>query len=618
MKLSEDKIRDRAREILGFYDDNEAVSGTGQITTFNQLDNKYFKGIQYKPDGWYFPKDISQTAIILETKAPSSKNDDLEKDRKQLFKYMQITAQKYKKVLGILYNGEDVLVYNDSQKQIINVNTLLHKHYYLKLANRIPIDIDAIQSCTIAINELLHHKFIMQDLKHRMIFTACALVAHKKGAKLENFKDLDFSNLKERIIQILEKSYSNEQRTNEKLAIIKEQYQKITCDKENDQIAMGDFIDNVIKISRFIDSDDWNGEDVMMIFFNEFNRYLPKKPDYGQVFTPQHIVSLMYRITGITHKDKVLDAACGSGAFLITAMGEMISEVGGRENENDVLRICNEQLFGVEISKDLFTLACANMLIHKDGKTNLIQADSRDKEVCEWIKSKNITKVLMNPPYENKYGVYEIVENILDSVSEGSMCAFLLPNTKLEVGAKRARKWLKRHSLLKIIKLPSEIFAGKASSDTSIFLFKAHEPQNNKEIFACHIKEDGLETIKNKGRQDTKGIWKNQLEPYWLDVIYKQSGDESCQWLKPSEHLSYQMPQEPFSISEQDFKKVVLDFMLFEEGIDKKEFEKLMLESLLYDSKIELKDSEVLVRFDKAKEADKKKKPSQKSLFEEE
>ncbi len=619
MIYTEDKVRDRAREILGFYDDGLADSGTGQITTFNQLDSKYFKGIKDKPDGWYFPKDINQTAIILETKALSyNKSDDLEKDREQLFRYMQITAQKYKKVLGILYNGEDVLVYNDSQKQIINVNTLLHKNYYLKLANRIPIDIDAIQSCTITINELLHHKFIMQDLKHRMIFTACALVAHRKGARLENFKDLDFSNLKERIIQILEKSYSKEQRTNEKLAIIKEQYQKITCDKENDQVAMSDFIDNVVKISHFIDSDDWNGEDVMMIFFNEFNRYLPKKPDYGQVFTPQHIVSLMYRITNTTHKDRVLDAACGSGAFLITAMGEMISEVGGRENEKDVLRICNEQLFGVEISKDLFTLACANMLIHKDGKTNLIQVDSRDKEVCEWIKGKNITKVLMNPPYENKYGVYEIVENVLDNVSEGAMCAFLLPNTKLEVGAKRARKWLKKHSLLKIIKLPSEIFAGKASSDTSIFLFKAHEPQNNKEIFACHIKEDGLETIKNKGRQDIKGIWKNKLEPYWLDVIYKQSGDESCQWLKPSEHLSYQMPQEPFSISEQDFKKVVLDFMLFENGIDKKEFEKAMLETLLYDSKIELKDSEILVRFDKAKEVDTRKKPSQKSLFDKE
>lgn len=78
------------------------------------------------------------------------------------------------------------------------------------------------------------------------------------------------------------------------------------------------------------------------------------------------------------------------------------------------------------------------------------------------------------------------------------------------------------------------------------------------------------------------------------------------------------MPQEPFSISEHDFKRVVLDFTLFENGIDKKEFEKAMLESLLYDSKIELKDSEILVRFDKDKEVDTRKKPSQKNLFDKE
>ncbi|HEC2934153.1 TPA: N-6 DNA methylase [Campylobacter jejuni] len=291
-----------------------------------------------------------------------------------------------------------MLVYNDKLKQIIEVKELLNKEYYLKLTQRIPIDVDAIQTCTIRINELLHHKFIMQDLRHRMIFTVCALVAHKKGAKLENFKDLDFSDLKNRIIKVLEESYSDEMKSNEKLKIIKEQYEKITCDKEGDKNAMGDFIDNVMKISHFLNSDDWNGEDVMMIFFNEFNRYLPKKPDYGQVFTPAHIISLMYRITGVTHKDNVLDAACGSGAFLIHAMGEMISELGGKANEKAMLEICNNKLFGIEISKDLFTLACANMLIHKDSKTNLIQADSRDKEICEWIKNKKITKVLMNPP----------------------------------------------------------------------------------------------------------------------------------------------------------------------------------------------------------------------------
>ena len=49
----------------------------------------------------------------------------------------------------------------------------------------------------------------------------------------------------------------------------------------------------------------------------------------------------------------------------------------------------------------IFALACANMLIHKDGKTNLEHLDSRTQDACDWIKSKNITKVLMNPPFEN-------------------------------------------------------------------------------------------------------------------------------------------------------------------------------------------------------------------------
>lgn len=559
------------------------------------------KGGGLKPDGWYLPKDFGKTAIILETKALDEKSRELEENKNQLFKYIDVLRKKYSKVIGIIHNGEDTLVYNDELKQIKEVNELFNKEYYLKYFNRIPIDIDFIQTCTININELLHHQFIMQDLTHRMIFTACALVAHRKGANLENFKNLSFSLLKSRIIEVLENSYSEEKRTNEKLNIIKEQYNKITCHKDEVKESMAKFIDNVVNISKYIESSEWRGEDVMMIFFNEFNRYLPKKPDYGQVFTPEHIVSLMYNIIGITHKDRVLDATCGSGAFLIHAMGEMISEVGGRENEEAVLEICNERLFGIEISKDLFTLACANMLIHKDGKTNLIQADSRDKEVCEWIKSKNITKVLMNPPYENKYGVYEIVENVLNNVCESAMCAFLLPDNKLEVGRKKAQRWLKKHSLTKIIKLP-DIFAGKASSSVSIFIFKAHEPQRDKKIFACHIKEDGLETVKNKGRQDTKGKWRKELAPYWLDVIYKTSGDETCQWLDPKEHLSYQMPQAPFEITQKDFKKVVLDFMLFEKGIDKKDFEKVMLESVLYDSQIKFENSKISIELDNSDE----------------
>ena len=572
--------------------EDKTKSGVGQLTSFSSLDNYYFKGISKRPDGWYFPNDIQKTAIILETKASNELLD--EKNENQIKEYIKITQRKYKKVVGILYNSNEAIVYKNDVVYSAT-NQLFDKNYYLKLFNNIQIDIDKIQSCTININEILHHKFVMQNLTQRMIFTACALVADRKGANLENLKNLSFSLLKSQIIEILEKSYSEEMRSNEKLKIIKEQYQKITCDKENDINAIGDFIDNVIQISKYIQSNDWQGEDVMAIFFNEFNRYLPKKPDYGQVFTPDNVVSLMYRLIEANYKDKILDAACGSGAFLVKAMGNMTREVGGITNDKEVKKIQNEKLFGVEISKDLFTLACANMLIHKDGKTNLIQADSRDEEVCKWIKSKNITKVLMNPPYEKKYGVMGIVENVLNNVSEGAMCAFLLSDNKLEISRKTVERWLKKHSLLKIIKLPDNTFTGKASVNVSIFIFKAHEPQKEKEIFACWIKEDGLETVKNKGRQDIKGKWKNELEDYWYNIIYKQSGNETCQWLKPSENLSYKMPETPFEISENDFRKVVLDYMLFERGIDKKEFEKTILEKVLYESDIIVEDKTIKI-----------------------
>lgn len=604
--ISEDDVRSVAAKLLNLQNETDAKSGVGQLTSFSSLDDYYFKGIAKKPDGWYFPHDINKPALILEVKRQGDKEIDINgtktaeqvKSIAQIESYIDITQKKYKQVIGILYDGNNAIVYKNKEC-VAQTNALFDKSYYLNLFNQIEIDIDKIQTCTIRINEILHHKFVMQNLTQRMIFTACALVADRRGADLEKFKNLNFSLLKAQIIQVLEQSYKDEFSKNEKLKIIKEQYEKITCDKENDSQAISEFIDNVVKISRYIPSTQWRGEDVMAIFFNEFNRYLPKKPDYGQVFTPDHIVHLMYKITGTTYKDRVLDAACGSGAFLVRAMGEMIQEVGGINNTQEVLKIHNERLFGVEISKDLFTLACANMFIHKDGKTNLIQADSRDKEVCEWIKSKNITKVLMNPPYENKYGVYEIVENVLNNVSEGAMCAFLLPDNKLEVGKDKVKRWLKKHSLLKIIRLPDDIFAGKASASVSIFLFKAHEPQNDKQIFACHIKDDGLETVKNKGKHDIKGRWKNELRDYWLNVIYKTSGDESCQWLDSREHLSYQKPQPPFEITEQDFKKVVLDYMLFERGIDKKDFEKTLLQTLLYESDIDINSGKITVSLNK-------------------
>ena len=327
----------------------------------------------------------------------------------------------------------------------------------------------------------------------------------------------------------------------------------------------------------------------MAIFFNEFTRYKGKS-EQGQVFTPDHITSLMYRLVDANKDDVILDAACGSGAFLVKSMCNMIREAGGNRTAK-AKEIKQNQLYGIEFDREIFALACANMLIHKDGKTNLEQLDSRREDAAKWIASKGITKVLMNPPFENKYGCVDIVRNVLDSVSPKAICAFIMPDKKLEK-VNSSRKILKKHSLLKIIKLPEKVFAEGVT--TSVFVFQAHKPQNGREIFACYIEDDGLESVKNQGRQDIKDRWQ-EIEDNWIEIIQKQSGSETIQWLNPEEHLSYQMSEKPFEICEEDFAKTAMDYLMFEHGIDAKSFNDSILQRVLYGSDVEVKANATII-----------------------
>lgn len=208
------------------------------------------------------------------------------------------------------------------------------------------------------------------------------------------------------------------------------------------------------------------------------------------------------------------------------------------------------------------------MLIHKDGKTNLEQLDSTSEAAGEWINSKNITRVLMNPPYERKYHPELIIKNVLDNIKPRSLAAFLLPDKKLEKISKKVLKnLLENHRILKIIKLPEKTFDEGVT--TSIFIFESGISQNNEEIFTCYIKDDGLERVKNQGRQDINKKW-SVIENKWVEVIKKQSGDDSIKWIKPSEHLSYQKDLKEFEVFEEDFKKSIFDYLMFKEDIDLK------------------------------------------------
>ena len=569
INMTEDQVRDQAAKILKFETTDNVKAGVGQLTSFNQLG---FIGVKDRPDGWYFPDSNEDIAIILETK---NSNQKLENYIDEIVKNCNIVLEKYKKVIGILYNGIDVIVLKNNEV-IETVNKLQNKEYYISLFKINKIDKQKIYALTKKINDSLHTEFGIKNLYHRMIFTACALVAKRYGAML--IKGMNYPTFHMLIHSTLSKSEEN-RKQNQKLDILLEVYSEIKMNSTDNQEAIDNFIEWISEISECVNSDYWNGEDVMGIFFNEFNRY-KKKSESGQVFTPEHVTSFMYRLIDVHQDDRVLDAACGSGGFLVKSMSNMIKESGGIQTDK-AKKIKSQQLFGIEFDREIFALACANMLIHKDGKTNLEQLDSRTLKAGKWISDKKITKVLMNPPFERKYGCLKIVENVLDNVPQHTMCAFILPDKKLEKD--NSASILKHHQLQKIIKLPEKVFSEGVT--TSVFIFEAGIPQNNKEIFTCYIEDDGLETVKNKGRHDIKDRWQ-EIEDKFVDIIHKQSGDDTIQWIKPEEHLSYQMPEEEFEIYEEDFTKTMMDYIMYREGIDVKKFSDKLIEKVMYSSKV--------------------------------
>lgn len=590
--ITEDAVRDMARDILGFVDNDLACSGVGQLTTFNQLG---FLGVSDKPDGWYLPVNRAEVAVILETKASKVLLGASQVD--ELLKNVRIAQTQYDKVIGILFNGEEVRVFKGCE-EIKAPSSLQKVSYYTSLFTIESIDKERIYELTAKINNCLHFEFGIKNLYHRMIFTACALVAKRYDALMVS--GMDYPTFTNAIQSSLSKALIRDKKQNQKLELLLDVFSEIRMnlnvnsedEKEQQHVKdlIGEFIGWVVEISECVNSSEWRGEDVMGIFFNEFNRY-KKKSEAGQIFTPEHITDFIYQILEVSKDDRVLDATAGSGGFLIKCMANMIREAGGPDTK-EAKRVKQHQLFGIEFDREIYALACANMLIHKDGKTNLEQMDARREIAGQWIAKHSITKVMMNPPYENKYGCMTIVENVLDHVPVHCICAFILPDKKLEKASKKQMtRILKHHRLRKVIKLPEDLFFNVGVT-TSIFVFEAGIPQDGKEFFACYMDSDGLATVKNKGRHDVYGKWA-AIEAYWVNVVTKQSGDSSCQWVNPNEHLSYQMPQKPFEIFEEDFRKTAMDYLMFQRGIDVKTFSEQLLSKALYGSRIGICDGDV-------------------------
>jgi len=134
-------------------------------------------------------------------------------------------------------------------------------------------------------------------------------------------------------------------------------------------------------------------EDLNGRLFETFLSATMRGRELGQYFTPRSIVKLMTRIAHLnatpSYIDKVIDACCGTGGFLIEILTDMREKIRNNESltfkqKEDLLEeIANESIYGIDFGKSppIAKIARINMYLHGDGDTRIYYADSLDKEL---------------------------------------------------------------------------------------------------------------------------------------------------------------------------------------------------------------------------------------------
>lgn len=332
--------------------------------------------------------------------------------------------------------------------------------------------------------------------------------------------------------------------------------------------------------------------------FNVMNEWVAV-PDGGEndvVLTPRYVTELMARLCEVNMNSYVWDFATGSAGFLISAMHQMIDDAKQKyansptKFEEKVLQIKMEQLLGIEKLPDVYMLAVLNMILMKDGSANIIQGNSLEydgkyKQGRKKDKPFPANVFLLNPPYSADGKGFVFVEKALEKMTHGGRAAVLIQeNAGSGNGLPYTKNILKNNTLRASIKM-ADIFCGKASVQTAIYVFEVNRPHNaeNDVVKFIDFSNDGYTRMNRKksgqsvNLRDTDNAKERYAEVANLVRFGKGAGDKNLHFFRDcytegyitlsGNDWTYGQHQKIDTVpTEEDFQKVVKEYLSWKVG----------------------------------------------------
>ena len=236
--------------------------------------------------------------------------------------------------------------------------------------------------------------------------------------------------------------------------------------------------------------------------FNEMYSWLGFSQDKlnDVVLTPSYVATLLARLARVNKDSYVWDFATGSAGLLVASMNEMLIDAKEKIKSPDELarksaQIKATQLLGLEILSEVYMLAILNMILMGDGSSHILNMDSLkeyngkyfvkefkgDTEI-EIEKEFPANAFVLNPPYSAPGNGMVFVERALSMMSKG-YAAIIIQNS---AGSGKATEYnkriLKHNTLIASIKMPIDLFLGKSSVQTNVYVFRVGEAHQKDDV----------------------------------------------------------------------------------------------------------------------------------------
>jgi type I restriction-modification system DNA methylase subunit len=551
-----------------------------------------------KPEFLIHSKDHSEFLIVVECKADHRKHASTTLDKYADYAvdgallYAAFLSKQFD-VLAIAVSGQNESTYRISHflhlqgtKKAVEFegahDIVPLEEYYQTFINsdvKFRQDYDELLGYSRELNEELQAKKIKEA--HRGLLICGVLVALENAAFKKGFRvQRTARTLANNLVQAIVDEFRNANLPAARILNLEQAFSFIrtsatlTSDKEF-FVRLIEEIDS--NVNSFVRTHKYH--DALGQFYVQFLRYANNDKGLGIVLTPPHIAELFADLAEVNKDSIVYDNCCGTAGLLIAAMKKMLTDNGVNAATEKTIK--NRRLLGIEFQDDIYALAVSNMVVHGDGKTNILPGDCF--ELSQTIKKKfKPTVGVLNPPYKTKASTIEELDFVLNNLSAlqpGGKCVAILPfgcaiGDSGEI-VERKRRLLEGHTLEAVMSMPIELFHdSNVGVVTCVMVITAHRPHpKGKKTWFGYWRDDGFVKTKHLGRIDANRTW-HDTKAKWLnafrgrDVIKNfsllaevQSKDEWCAEAYMETDYSL-LTQEDF---DEEIKKYIV-FRILNEG----------------------------------------------------